>query len=225
MKKYIIAIWVGISSMVSAQNSDYTIKLLVGDQMQEMLPVLADWRFTYFHGYPYLYDGMANSESIERERNYGKDLMKYAHSAIAVAYLDDKPVGLLSGASLVDFCGHFGDADGFRAIDVDPITLYYFAEVIILPGHRNKGLAGRLFKELEVWVIAQGYEYGCFVVEDHQSHPLKPENYKEHDPLWHSLGYQKTNIITKYEWNTVQPDGPSRTQMHELTYWAKKFIR
>lgn len=38
MKKYVLAMCVGISSMMSAQDTDYTIKLLVGDQMKPALP-------------------------------------------------------------------------------------------------------------------------------------------------------------------------------------------
>lgn len=220
-------LYFGIVCMMSVQTlpqDNYTIELLSGDQMQEMLPFLAEWRLTFFHDYPYLYDGKADSKTLEREINYGKNLMSYDHAAIAVAYQGDIPIALLSGSSLVNFCDHFGDAEGFKAEGLDPKTFYYFAEIIVLPGHRGNGLCTRLFQLFEKWVIAQGYTNGCFVAESHEAHPLKPLDYKECDPLWRAMGYQKTNISTRYAWNTIQPDGSSCIQEHDMPYWVKQLV-
>lgn len=221
MRTYITTICLGISCMISAQSShqaDYTIKLLVGDQMKPALPYLADFRLTSFREYPYLYDG-----TLEEEQAYCKDLMTFAHAAIAVAYQGDQVVGLLSGASLIPFSSHFGEVDGFKTSGYDPGKMYYFAEIIVLPEYRGRGLGRRLFQEFEAWVVSQGYTHGCFISESYDMHPLKPKNYREHDIQWRSMRYEKVNVSVTYSWNTIQPDGSSRLQEHVMPYWVKTF--
>lgn len=220
MKNYIVTLCLGMACAIavaqSSEHNEYQIKILVGNQIEEIIPFWAHLRLVYFREYPYLYDG-----TLDAELAYCKEVMSYKDAAIAVAYCDEQPIGLLSGSSLVNFEDHFGNAEGFKTAHLDATTFYYFGEGIVLPDHRNKGLGTQLSKQLESWVITQGYTNGCFVSESHETHPLKPHNYKEHDSLWHALGYEKTDISVTFSWNTIQPDGSSRNQDHSMPYWIK----
>lgn len=217
MNKYLLILCLSALSTMAFSN-DYQIKLLVGDQVEEIRPFLAQLRLAQFHEYPYLYEG-----TLEGEYAYSKEMMSYKHCAVVVAYVQDKPVGIITGSSLVNFCDIFCAADEFKAANLDPKGFYYFAEAIVIPEYRGKKLFMQLFSQFEAWVVAQGYTHGCFVSEAYDNHPLKPHDYKELDPLWRLLGYEKTNITVTYGWSTIQPDGSSRMQDHVMPYWIKRF--
>lgn len=217
MKRYLLTLCLIMSSPIAFAN-EFSIKILVGSQMEEIVPFWAHIRLTFFNEYPYLYDG-----TLEASHAYCREVMSYKDAAAIVAYSNNEPIGILTGTSMASYSQHFGEPDAFRAMGIDPNTLYYFGDVIILPEYRGNGLTRCLFQGLESWIVAHGYVSGCFVTESHASHPLKPLGYRELDSLWVALGYRKTHINAQYEWNTIQPAGPSRKQEHVMPYWVKLF--
>lgn len=201
-----------------AANSTYNLRLLTGKAIQEIIPFLVAQRIEMYREYPYLYEG---SRTVEEEC-----LQQFAQlpsSAVAIAYLDDEPVGFIIGASLADYDQHFiGSIEAFKSNGKNPNEYYYFADVLILPAHKGKSLATRLFALFEEYCANLGFLYACFVSESHVEHPLKPIDYNEVDLIWQHYGYQKSNIKIYFSWNTIQPDGPAQEQLHELPYWIKK---
>ena len=207
-----------LTSQAHAENvQEYSIKLLVGEEVQEVVPCMVEQRIAAFCEYPYLYEGNTKEES-----EYCQWFAGLPHSAVAVAYLDGQPVGFVSGTSFVDFGVHFKESIGlFEENGFDSKKFYYIPEVIIVPEHRKKGLLENLHDLIEQHAKSIGYKATCLVEESHDNHPLKPVAYQSHNGLWLKLGYSQTQMIITFPWLTIQADGSLKDEMHRLRYWIK----
>ncbi len=197
--------------------SAYSVEVLTGNKLKELLPFVVTQRMTVFSGYPSLYAGNFAEES--------KDFTLFAQSsdsAIAVAYYDKTPVGLLTGSSFVNYTSDFPDVVSlFNKKNINQKRCYYFPEIIISPEHRGKKLSHQLFKALENHAKKLGYQKGSLINEYNPDHPLKPAHYKSLAPLWNTLGYKKTPTTVRISWPTYQPDGSVQEEEHNLNFWMK----
>jgi len=200
-------------------SSNYNIKIITGDTLEQFLPFVATQAITTFKEYPYLYCG-----NYEEEINFRTLLAQSQDSAIAVAYYEQTPIGFVTGYTFTSFASHFeGSINLFTQANLNSEEYYYFGEIIIMPEHRGNQLSSKLFNALENYAQNLGYKAACIVTEEHESHPLKPNNYQSLDPLWNLLGYKKTSLIIYFKWQTYQPDGNVIEEKHPLTYWIKEF--
>jgi GNAT superfamily N-acetyltransferase len=220
MKKILLSIGIIVSTiMICCENNNpYSIKLLTQEEILPLLPFVAQTRVNIFKTYPYLYDGNITEEM--------DNLQKYAqhdNSALAIAYYNDIPVGFLCGSDLVHYSIHFENsvADLFENAGLDAKNYYYCADIIILPEHRGNRLAPKLFDAFEEYAQQKGYNACCFITEHHENHPLKPCDHKSLVPLWSSLDYQKSTLITYASWQTYQEDGSTQLEQHPLIFWLK----
>ncbi len=78
--------------MSATEDKSYTVRLLTGQEIISVLPFIAQQRIAAFREYPYLYLG-----TMETESPYLVLYSGWKDTAVALAYLDDKPVGLLTG--------------------------------------------------------------------------------------------------------------------------------
>lgn len=202
---------------MSVLANTYTFKLIQGPDLKNEIEHLAHQRLTLFKEYPYLYHG-----TLEQEIEYCSWFCDLSTTALAIAYCDDKPVGLVSGTSFVDFSTHFtGSYDLFKNAGLAPETFFYVAEVLIDPVYRNQSLAKKLFKLIETYAHEVGYTSMCLVEESHEQHPLKPIDYQSLDLFFTKLGYYKTDLVISYSWSTIQIDGSLQDEDHAMNYWLK----
>ena len=201
-----------------AQPNDFKIKILQGTQLTLLDTFIAKQRLAVFKEYPYLYRG-----TFSEEYAYLGWFLKLPHTAVAVAYRQDEPVGFLTGTSFTDFDEHFeGTIDLFKKAGFDHTLYYYFGEVIILPEYRGLGLSKQLFAAMENYVRTKtSFSKACFVCEEHEQHPLKPKDYKELSVLWLRFGYKKTDLPVYFNWPTIQQNGQTKEQEHVMNYWIK----
>jgi len=223
IKDIMCALIVLIMYMPDAQSKEnsrpYTIEVLTGDKLREFMPFVITQRILTFSAYPYLYVG-----NFVEEKNDFKSFAGAPDSALAIAYHGETPVGLLTGCSFSYYASHFNDDPSvFKKEGVDPKKCYYFPEIIVLSEYRGNKLSCRLLEALEGYAKKIGYEKGSLITESHETHPLKPNNYKSLDALWNFHKYRKTSIDVRIGWRTYQPDGSVRYQKHKLNYWVKDF--
>jgi GNAT superfamily N-acetyltransferase len=209
-----------LTTMPQEQQSSrpYFVQIVTGDALKELVPFIATERIIAFSEYPYLYAGNFTEEM--------SDLAAFAQapdSAFAIAYYGETPVGLLTGCPLAHGFRYFKEP--ISIVDQENILAhrcYYFAEIIILPEHRGKKLTGKLFDALENHAKKLGYTQGALITESHESHPLKPTNYRSLEPLWNNkLNYKKMPLKLHASWRTYQPDGSAEHQEHTLHFWTK----
>ncbi len=214
-----LSFYLANSFLLRAQPESFDVRLLLVNESKDVLPFVSNLRLTYFREYPYLYEG-----SIDEEKVYLDWLTKLPNSAVVVAYLKDEPVGFITGAPFCNYDEHFkGSIELFESAGLKPSSYYYVSEVIVVPKHRGKGLARKLFAAIEEYAKRLHFTACCFVTESYEAHPLKPENYRSLTPLWHKLGYEKSALSITYSWQTLQYDKSVTTQTHNLDYWLKDF--
>lgn len=215
LKKLAISVLI-LSGMIQALPEGYSIELFVKD-IAPYLPFVAEQRIAVYREYPYLYDG-----KMDEEIAYLEWFSKLKHSAIVIAFYNNEPVGFITGTSLAAFDFYYaGSVNLFNNAGLSYDTYYYFSDAIVLPEHRNKLLVTQMAQMLEEHADILGYTATCFVSESYESHPLKPEGYKELDGLFKKNGYSKTDMIITYNWPTLQIDGTDKMQIHPMNYWIK----
>ncbi|HLC06649.1 MAG TPA: GNAT family N-acetyltransferase [Candidatus Babeliales bacterium] len=220
MKKFLLTITLlTITNIIPCENPNpYSIKVLTQDELKTLLPFVAQLRVNIFRNYPYLYDG-----NIAEEMDNLEKYAQHNNSALAIAYYNENPVGFLCGSDLIHYSVHFENsvADLFKGVDLNIENYYYCADIIILPEHRGKYLAPQLFDAIENYAQQKGYTACCFITEHHENHPLKPRDHKSLVPLWNSLNYKKSALITYASWQTHQVDGTIKLEQHPLIFWLK----
>ena len=209
-----LAMYVGAVQAVE-DNRPYSIQILTGDKLKELMPFVTTQRVLAFSSYPYLYVG-----DFAQEMEDFKSFADSKDSAIAVAYHGKTPVGLLTGCPLQ--YSWPDQIDDFNKVGVDPQACYYVPEIIVLPEYRGKKLSPQLVIALESYAKNLGYEKISLITESHDKHLMKPDNYKSLDSLWNHFKYQKTPLKLHLDWQTYQPDGTVREQKHRVNFWVKK---
>ncbi len=204
---------------MQAISDNFSVKFLARMDVQGTLRFVSEQRLTAFSEYPYLYKG-----TPERENEYFSWFTQLPSSAIAVAYLEEKPVGFITCASFSDYSEIFqGAIAQFKELGLDPYSYFYISEVIILPEYRGNRLSRKLFEVIENHAKKSGFKACCFVTESHDVHPQQPKDYKSLTPLWNKLGYRKSLLFSTFTWLTIQINGSAVDQVHKLDYWLKDF--
>jgi ribosomal protein S18 acetylase RimI-like enzyme len=208
------------TTLCAGQDMPYSIIVIEGtDAIIKLIPFIAQQRITEFQEYPYLYQG-----NLTDEYSYLSWFAQLPSSAVAVAYDGDTPIGFVAGTAFSDFESHFqGSMELFKHAGLSPASYYYVSEAIVLAAYRDKSICRELVEVLEQHARQRGFLAGCFVCEHHEHHPLKPTSYKDLDPLFTKLGYQKTELTILFDWDTIQSDGSIARMSHPLSYWIKDF--
>lgn len=189
------------------------IKVVKGRALGDYIPDLARLRIQVFREYPYLYDG---SEDYEANylRTYGE-----AANAIAVLALDNgQVVGASTGVPMVSETAAFQQP--FIDAGVNPATLFYCGESVLLPEYRRRGIYPTFFREREQFAIALGLYEICFcAVVRPDDHPLRPQNYQSLDRVWAQFGYQQQqDLIAHFPWKDIDQEESSQ---HPMVFWLK----
>ncbi|MBO0343760.1 GNAT family N-acetyltransferase [Roseibium limicola] len=191
------------------------IRILTGDALSEALEDLARLRIEVFRAWPYLYEG-----SMDYEKGYIERYEKTSGAVIVGAFSDGRLVGAATGepleAEVIQFRGPFEDKG------LNPATIFYMAESVLLPDFRGQGIGHRFFDEREAHARKLGFTEAAFcAVIRPDNHPLKPDDYQPLDPFWKKRGYDKLNgVRVHFPWKDVgeadETEKPMQVWMREL---------
>ena len=194
--------------------SELRFERFQGPELEQRLWDIARLRMTVFRDWPYLYEGTA-----EYERRF---LQIYIDSprSFALAVVDgDEVVGVTTAMPMADedpaIQQPFHDA-GF-----DVGRVFYFAESVLLPQYRGRGLYRRFFGEREEHARAFGeYDWVTFCgVQRPADHPLKPAGYQPLDPIWRHFGFTpREDLVATFPWCDV---GDDEETVKSLMFWLK----
>ena len=169
---------------------------------------------TVFREYPYLYDG---SEAYEAEH-----LRAYTSSGEAIAVLardGDAIVGASTGIPLAAECEAF--MRPFEKLGLDPATVFYCGESVLLPAWRGRGIYRGFFEAREAYARELGgmsWISFCGVVRP-ENHPLRPALWEPLDAVWRHFGYApEPKLQTSYAWKDI--DQPASCE-HPMQFWLK----
>jgi len=178
------------------------IRTLKGEALKAALPALAGLRISVFREWPYLYDG-----SLAYEEKY---LARYADTDGAViigafdsAFDGDRLVGAATGQPLIHEVAAIRRP--FEEAGLDPADVFYFAESVLDPDYRGRGIGHRFFDEREAHARSLGCSTAAFcAVIRPDDHPMRPKDYSPLDPFWAKRGYRRLEGgIVCFPWQDV----------------------
>jgi len=190
-----------------------TIECHTGSAIQAFIPDAARLRITVFREWPYLYEG-----DDAYERNYLLTYSSHPDSLFVVAKAGDEVVGISTGIPLRDETEEVKAP--FPAAGMDPESVFYFGESVLLPAWRGRGIGVRFFEERERFARSlPGIRHAAFcAVERAPDHPARPADYLPLDRFWTKRGFHKTTLRTQFTWKET---GEAEESSKGLTFWMK----
>lgn len=191
------------------------IKTVNGSDLNNWLPDLAGLRIRVFREYPYLYDG---SESYER--NYLQRYIDSGEAMVVLALDAGQIVGASTGMPFEHESVTFKNV--FARQDIDPGTVFYCGESVLLAGYRGQGIYKQFFRERERYACElQRFTLSAFcAVMRPDDHPLKPHGYLPLDAVWNRYGYQRHDtLVAPLRWKDINEDSETDKPM---VFWTKR---
>jgi GNAT superfamily N-acetyltransferase len=187
---------------------------VTGEALARYIPDLARLRITVFRDYPYLYDG---SEAYEA--TYLRTYTAAPQAMAVIAREGDTVVGASTGVPLASEDAAFREP--FAALGIDPATVFYCGESVLLPAWRGRGLYRAFFDGRAAFARGLGgmrFIAFCGVVRP-EDHPLRPAGWAPLDPVWRHFGYApEPRLRTTYEWKDIDRSAP---HAHPMQFWMK----
>lgn len=192
---------------------DITLGCHCGAAIQPFIPDAARLRITVFREWPYLYEGDDASE-----RDYLLTYSGNPDSLFVVARAGDEVIGLSTGIPLRHETEEVKAP--FLSAGVDPATVFYFGESVLLPAWRSRGIGVKFFRERERYARSlPGIRQAAFCAVDRPAdHPARPAGYVPLDAFWAKRGFAKTGFRTCFTWKEI---GEAEASPKPLTFWMK----
>ncbi|MCC4615397.1 GNAT family N-acetyltransferase [Xanthomonas campestris pv. asclepiadis] len=207
------AVTPGWLTMAGMSGSSLIVETVRGTQVLPHLAAVAQLRIAVFRAWPYLYEGDA-----DYERGY---LAAYAASPDSVFVLardGDAVIGASTGLPLLDDSEAFHAP--FRAAGIDPASVFYFGESVLLPAYRGQGIGHAFFDQREAHARALGrFALTAFCsVERAQDDPRQPVDHRPNDVFWRKRGYApQPNMRVQLAWAELH-----RGEIdHSLSVWTR----
>jgi GNAT superfamily N-acetyltransferase len=192
------------------------LKSFRGEEILPWLDALGMLRITVFRAYPYLYEG-----TLEYERDYLRTYAAAERALVTLALDGERAVGATTCVPLVDEGPEFQEP--FLRRGINPASVCYFGESILLPEYRGLGLGRAFFDVREAHARAlPGVVTTAFCAVDRPpDHPMRPPGYRELDGFWLSLGYRKRpGMQSRFRWREV---GETEESEKTLTFWTREW--
>ncbi|WP_215825241.1 GNAT family N-acetyltransferase [Xanthomonas sp. MLO165] len=203
----------GWLTMAGMSGSSLIVETVRGTQVLPHLAAVAQLRIAVFRAWPYLYDGDA-----DYERGY---LAAYAASPDSVFVLardGDAVIGASTGLPLLDDSEAFHAP--FRAAGIDPASVFYFGESVLLPDYRGQGIGHAFLDQREAHARALGrFALTAFcAVERAENDPRKPADHRPNDVFWRKRGYApQADMRVQLAWAELQHGEID----HSLRVWTR----
>jgi GNAT superfamily N-acetyltransferase len=190
-----------------------TLHVMSGAASRPHLDAVAALRIAVFRDWPYLYDGDA-----AYEREYLDAYARSPRSVVVLARDGDTVVGASTGIPLADDSAEFQAP--FVERGIDPATVFYCGESVLLPAYRGRGIGHAFFDSREAHARALGgFTQTAFAAVDRDAADgRRPHGHRGNEALWHKRGYvRQPGMTMRLRWNEV---GTGDVE-HALTFWTR----
>ncbi|AZR26717.1 GNAT family N-acetyltransferase [Xanthomonas vasicola pv. arecae] len=199
--------------MAGMTGSSLIVEAVRGTDVLPHLDAVAQLRISIFCAWPYLYEG-----DPAYERAYLAAYAASPESVFVLARDGDAVIGASTGLPLLDDSAAFHAP--FRAAGIDPASVFYFGESVLLPTYRGQGIGHVFFDQREAHACALGrFAMTAFCsVERAPDDPRKPADYRPNDVFWRKRGYApQPGVRVHLEWAELQHGEID----HSLSVWTR----
>ena len=183
--------------------ADLRLHWLRDEALHDRLDDLARLRIAVFREFPYLYDG-----DPEYEERYLKTFAAGEGAVVVGAFDGSRMVGAATASPLAQHHGAF--AEPFEAAGLAVADWFYFAESVLLPEYRGRGIGTAFFEWREEAARGQGFDRACFCA-------VVREGYDALHGFWSHRGYAPLEgVIARFAWREV---GDVSESDHEMQFW------
>ena len=189
------------------------VERLTGAALDAALDDVARLRIAVFRDWPYLYDG-----DLDYERGYLQSYRQSAGAVVVGAFDGARLVGAATGTPMTDHAAEFAAAFAGRP---EPLSdIFYFAESVLLPAYRGRGIGHRFFDEREAHARATGHRHAAFCgVVRPMDHPARPPAARSLDAFWRGRGYAPVpGVIATFRWKDL---GAAEETAKPLQFWMR----
>ena len=188
-----------------------------GAAIGPFIPDAARLRIAVFRYWPYLYEG---DDAYERE--YLRTYRDNPDSFFVVARVAGEVIGISTGIPLQAETEEVKAP--FLVAGIDPASIFYLSESVLLPDWRGRGLGLRFFEERERYARSlPGIRHAAFCAVDRPAdHPAHPADYMPLDSFWVKRGFAKTALRTGFTWKEI---GEAEASPKQLTFWMKALLQ
>ena len=190
-----------------------TLRRLHGAALAPWLEAVAALRIAVFRDWPYLYDG-----DLAYEREYLEAYLASPRSVVVLALAGDAVVGASTGLPLAEDAAAFRAP--FEARGIDPATVFYFGESVLLPAWRGRGIGHAFFDHREDHARGlDGMTLAAFAAVDRAADdPRRPPGHRGNEAFWTGRGYvRQPGMTMALPWREV---GVGEVD-HALTFWTR----
>jgi GNAT superfamily N-acetyltransferase len=191
------------------------LSTFIGREMTPLLPDLARLCTIVFREWPHLYEGDGRYDA-----DHLQALADSPRAALIIAYDGGVPVGASTCLPLEDATVNVQEP--FLARAWAPERFFYFAETVLLPPYRGRGLGTSLLAMQEAHARAVSTcEFACFcTVQRPPDHRARPVGMVPQDGLWRRLGYAPVpGLQCRMTWKEIGAAGEAEMI---LQFWAKQ---
>lgn len=199
-------------------SSVLTMTCLSGSEARSRKDEIARLRLSVFSEYPYLYEG-----TLAYEEKYLETYFRAQHALLCLVYDGSQCVGASSGILAAE------EEESFRlpllAHGLDPSSVFYCGESVLLPAYRRQGWGKKFFAAREAFArqLPQVQYMAFAAVVREKDHPSKPEFYQPLDAFWQAQGYHpEAGLQAVYTW---QDRGAASETAKTMQFWLKKLNR
>ncbi len=193
--------------------NEVTITVARGGEVQARLDALATLRLRVFREWPYLYDG-----DLDYEISY---LETYANCSDAVVIFAAVGAEIIGASTAVPLAHEPpGVQAPFLSAAIDPATVFYFGESVLLPEWRGRGLGHRFMDEREKAAWDGGFALATFcAVERADEDPRRPADYQPLHAFWRKRGFERRpELHTTFSWKEI---GETEESPKPMVFWTK----
>jgi GNAT superfamily N-acetyltransferase len=190
------------------------VRPLTGAELQAALGDLAALRIAVFAAFPYLYDG-----NSEYERAYLTEFTASPDAVLVAAFDQARIVGAATASPLIHQDEYIRDP--FVRRGIDPATVFYFGESVLLPECRGRGIGHAFFDHREAAARTWGASHASFcAVIRPPDHPARPAGYVPLDAFWTKRGYAPVPGLTgEFTW---AEHGEAAESPKPMQYWMRE---
>jgi GNAT superfamily N-acetyltransferase len=185
-----------------------------GAAVRPWLAAVAPLRIAVFRDWPYLYDG-----ELAYEAEYLAAYAASPRSVFVLAFDGEAVVGAATGIPLADDGAAFQQP--FRERGLDPSTVFYFGESVLLPVYRGRGVGHAFFDHREDHARALGgFTHTAFAAVDRAADDARrPPDHRGNEAFWTKRGYVRQPGMTMHlAWREL---GGASDSEKPLTFWLR----